>query len=65
VRLAEITSKCKKEGKELLLSYARGCFCGLGVGFFLFLRLGPPATRELSGYVAGLFVMAGLKFGFS
>src|SRR5260370_31345267 len=65
VRLAEITSKCRKEGKELVLSCARGCFCGLGVGFFLFLRLGAPATRELTGYMVGLFLMAGLKLGFS
>ncbi len=65
VRLAEITPKCRKEGKELLLSCARGCFCGLGVGFFLFLRLGAPATHELTGYMVGLFLMAGLKFGFS
>src|SRR5260370_22698406 len=65
VRLAEIISKCRKEGKELLLSCARGCFCGLGVGLFLFLRLGAPATHELTGYILGLFLMAGLKFGFS
>jgi hypothetical protein len=65
MRLAEITSKCRKEGKELLLSCARGCFCGLGVGFFMFLRLGTPATHELTGYMIGLFLMAGLMFGFS
>jgi hypothetical protein len=65
VRLAEITSKGRKGGKELVLSCARGCFCGLGVGFFLFLRLGAPATQELTGYMVGLFLMAGLKFGFS
>ncbi len=64
MRLAEITSKCKKEGKELLLSCARGCFSGFGVGFFIFLRLGAPATRELSGYMVGLFLVAGLKLGF-
>src|SRR6267143_5088466 len=64
MRLAEITSKCRKEGKKLLLSSARGCFCGLGVGFFIFLRLGAPATHELSGYMVGLFLVAGLKFGF-
>jgi len=65
MRLAEITSKCRKEGRELLLSCARGCFCGLGVGFFMFLRLGAPATHELTGYMIGLFLMAGLMFGFS
>jgi hypothetical protein len=65
MRLAEIGSISTKTAKELLLSCARGCFCGLGVGLFLFLRLGAPATRELSGYVVGLFLMAGLNFGFS
>src|SRR6267143_7182767 len=65
MRLAEITSKCRKEGKKLLLSSARGCFCGLGVGFFIFLRLGAPATHELSGFMVGLFLIAGLKFGLS
>jgi hypothetical protein len=65
VRLTEITSICKKAGKELFLSCAYGCFCGLGVGFFLFLRLGALATQELTGYMVGLFLMAGLKFGLS
>jgi hypothetical protein len=65
MRAAEITSRCRKTGRELLLFCARGCFCGLGVGFFLFLRLGAPATRELTGYMVGLFLMAGLKLGFS
>jgi len=64
MRLAEIASKCRKVGKELLRSCAHGCFCGLGVGFFMFLRLGAPATHELTGYMVGLFLMAGLKFGF-
>jgi hypothetical protein len=65
VRLTEITSICRKAGKELLLSCARGCFGGLGVGLFLFLRLGAPATHELTGYMVGLFLMAGLKLGLS
>src|SRR5258708_3794912 len=63
--LAEITSSCRNAGRELLLSCARGCFTGLGVGFLMFLRLGAPATHELTGYMVGLFLMAGLKFGFS
>ena len=65
LRLAEITSRCIKAGRELLLFCANGCFTGLGVGFFMFLRLGAPATHELTGYMVGLFLMAGLKFGFS
>src|ERR1700730_4429433 len=65
MRLAEIASNWRKAGKELLLSCVRGCFCGLGVGFFMFLRLGVPARHELTGYMVGLFLISGLKFGFS
>jgi len=65
MQLAAITPKCRKAGKELLDSCARGCFAGLGIGCFIFLRLGAPATRELSGYMVGLFLIAGLKLGFS
>lgn len=65
VRLTEITPIYRKAGKELLLSCAVGCLWGLGVGSFIFLRLGVPATHELSGYMVGLFLMAGLKSGFS
>lgn len=65
VRLAETSVFCKKVGKELLLCCARGCLCGAGIGFFLFLRLGFPKDAKLAGYLSGLFVVAGLKFGFS
>src|SRR5258708_16433778 len=65
MRLAEITSGCRETGRELLLFCARGCFTGLGVGFFIFLRLGTPATHELSGFMVGLFLMAALKLWFS
>jgi hypothetical protein len=65
LRLAEITSKCRNTARELTLSCARGCFAGLGVAFFMSLRLGAPATRQLAGYMVGLFLMAGVKFGFS
>ena len=65
VRLAEIFAYCRKVGKELLFSCARGCLCGAGVGLFVFLRLGFPRDLEFAGYVSGLFVAAGLKFGFS
>jgi hypothetical protein len=64
-RPTEIASICRKVGSELLISCARGCSCGLGVWFFLCLRLGTPATRELTGYMVGLFLIAGLKLGFS
>ena len=65
LRLAEIASKRRNAARELTLSCVRGYFAGLGVAFFLFLRLGAPATRELTCYMVGLFLMAGLKFGFS
>lgn len=64
-RLAEIIAFCKKAGKGLLLSCARGCLGGAGIGFFVFLRLGFPKDLNLAGYLSGLFVVAGLKFGFS
>jgi hypothetical protein len=64
LQLAALTRKCRKAGEELLLSCARGCFAGLGIACFIFLRLGAPATRELSGYMVGLFLVAGLKLGF-
>ena len=65
MRLSKDISWCTKAGKELLLFCARGFFYGLGISFFMILRLGPPATHELSGYMVGLFVRAGLKFSFS
>src|SRR5262249_12658348 len=40
-----------------------GGFCGAGVGFFLFLRLGWPKPPELAGVVSGLVVISGLKLG--
>jgi hypothetical protein len=65
VRIAEITGFCKKVGKELLVSGAAGCLCGLGIGFSLFTRLGFPKDIYLAGYLSGLFLVAGAKFGFS
>ena len=65
MRLAEIVALLEKVGKELLFSCVRGCLCGAGVGFFLFLRLGFPKDAELAGYISGLFVVAGLKLGLS
>ena len=63
VQLAEIVAPCGKLAKELLLACARGCLCGAGVGFFVFLRLGFPRGLEFSDYISGLFMVAGLKFG--
>jgi len=65
VRLAEIIGFCKKAGKELLLSCAGGCLCGAGIGFFLLAHLGFPKDLYLAGYLSGLFLVAGTKFGFS
>jgi hypothetical protein len=47
------------------MSCVRGCLCGAGVGFFLFIRFGFPKDAHLAGYISGVFVVAGLKFGFS
>ena len=63
VRLDEVIAFCKKVGKEFLLSCAHGCLCGAGIGFFLFVRLGFPKDAKLAGYIGGLFIAAGLKFG--
>jgi (heptosyl)LPS beta-1,4-glucosyltransferase len=38
-------------------------YCGARLGFFLFLRLGFPQAAQTTGYISGLFVMAGLQFG--
>ena len=65
MRLSKTISRCIEAGTELLFSCARGVFYALGISFFMFLRLGAPATHELSGYMVGIFVMAGIKFGFS
>lgn len=65
MRFAEIVGFCAKVGKELLFSCVRGCLCGAGVGFFLFLRLGFPRDVNLAGYLSGLFFVAGLELGFS
>lgn len=62
-RLDEIIAFCKKLGTELLLSCAHGCLSGAGIGFFLFVRLGFPKDTKLAGYISGLFIVAGLKFG--
>ena len=64
-RPAKPTTNWRNAGRELLFSCARGCLAGLGIAFFVFLRLGAPATRELTGYMVGLFLIAGLKLGFS
>lgn len=65
VRRSEIITVCAKAGEELLLACVRGGLCGAGVGLFFFLRLGFPKDAELVGYLSGLFVLAGLKLGFS
>ena len=48
---------------QLILSCLLGIFCGAGVGFFIFLRLGFPRPAQTAGYISGLFLMAGLQFG--
>lgn len=65
MRLAEIASFASQVGKELLVSCVRCGLCGAGIGFFLFFRLGFPKDAQFAGYLGGLFVIAGIKLGFS
>jgi len=63
VHLMQMSAFCRKSGRALLFSCARGGLCGAAVGFFFFLHLGVPKDPEFTGYISGLFVVAGLKFG--
>jgi hypothetical protein len=65
VRVTQMMGFCRKAGKELLLSCAEGCLYGTGVGLFVFSHLGFPRDINLAGYVSGLFIVAGVKLGFS
>jgi hypothetical protein len=50
--------------KDMFVCCLLGCVSGVGVGFFVFLRLGFPHKSEyLVGYICGLFVVSGMKFG--
>ena len=51
--------------EEFILFCGLGVLCGAGVGFFIFLRLGLPARPEDAGYMSGLFLLSGIKFGLS
>jgi hypothetical protein len=51
-------------GREFLFLTAGGACFGGAVGFFFFLHLGIPGQPYLTGFVSGLFVMAGVKVGF-
>jgi hypothetical protein len=53
-----------KFGKELLLFCSVGGLCGAGVGFFMYLHLGPLKNPEDAGYATGLFVKSGVQLGF-
>jgi hypothetical protein len=50
---------------RLLCSGLRGAASGAGIGFFFFLRLGFPKNAETTGFVCGLFRVAGFEFGIS
>lgn len=49
--------------KRLVFSAARGAFYAAGIGFFLFVRLGLPKDAHTAGYISGLLIIAGVKFG--
>lgn len=49
--------------RRLLYSTVRGALLGLAVCFFLMLRLGLPGQPKLTGYVFGLFLVAGAEVG--
>jgi glycosyltransferase involved in cell wall biosynthesis len=46
-----------------VLSCLLGMFCRAGVDIFIFPRLGFPQAAQTTGYISGLFVMAGFQFG--
>lgn len=50
--------------KDLVVFCLLGCISGVGVGFLVFLHLRFPHKSEyLVGYIFGLFVVSGMKFG--
>ena len=49
--------------KDLLGFCVLGIAAGAGVGFFIFVRLGFPKESYMIGYLSGLFVVSGIKFG--
>jgi hypothetical protein len=50
--------------KDFVVFCGLGCASGVGVGFFIFLRLGlPKESQYMIGYICGLFIISGLKFG--
>jgi hypothetical protein len=53
----------QRAARQFILFTAGGALFGVAVGFFVFLRLGFPSQAALSGYLSGLFVVAGCKVG--
>src|ERR1700730_18914239 len=51
--------------KDFLGFCALGVGAGVGVGFFMFVRLGFPKESYMIGYMSGLFIGSGIKFGIS
>ena len=51
--------------KDFLGFCVFGVGAGAGVGLFMFLRLGFPKESYMIGYMSGLFVGSGIKFGIS
>src|ERR1700726_4147075 len=51
--------------KDFLGFCVFGAGAGAGVGFFMFVRLGFPKESYMIGYLSGLFIGSGIKFGIS
>ena len=51
--------------KDFVGFCALGVVAGAGVGFFMFVRLGFPKESYMIGYMSGLFIGSGIKFGIS
>jgi hypothetical protein len=51
--------------KDLLGFCVLGIAAGAGVGFFIFVRLQFPKESYMIGYLSGLFLVSGIKFGIS
>jgi hypothetical protein len=49
--------------KDFVGFCALGVVAGAGVGFFMFVRLGFPKESYMIGYMSGLFIGSGIKFG--
>jgi hypothetical protein len=64
MQLGKALAPAWKIGKNLLLFCGVGGLCGVAIGFFMYLHLGPFKNPQDAGYAAGLFVKSGVELGF-